>query len=147
DQVEMASSTLVVNVMGGLRPETFTVVSANRISGTPKATDGHEWSPFFWQSNHNGRELTLAPNARFDTFAGGGLTDTERNIQKSLQEAWDSGQISDQGALMYGGFARVASADGYRRAMDSVAPEESLSIASVRTLAARTSLNAALSCP
>ncbi|WP_374253751.1 autotransporter domain-containing protein [Xanthobacter sp.] len=50
-------------------------------------------------------------------------------------------------AKLFGQLSNAASIQDYTRAIDSITPEESASVASVQTLGAMTSMKMALSCP
>ncbi|MBZ9935284.1 autotransporter outer membrane beta-barrel domain-containing protein [Mesorhizobium sp. BR1-1-16] len=143
-------ATLSVNVVGGLWPDKFAIVTSDGTLSAKNATatDRNTWSPFTWLASAENNTLVVRPSANFYVPQGMALTRSEDSARAALQDTWDAGgTVSALGAMIYGDFARVGSAQDYVRAIDSISPEESFNVGSARTAAARTSLNSSLSCP
>lgn len=147
--------TIATNAVGGLRPEDFRVVKANGSlnmdSSAPlQVRSAGDGSPFNWDWRRGGtssNEIYVTPHANFVTPTGLVSSPTEQNIMASLQETWNSGKITDDQAMLFAALSRSSSNNAYLSGIGSLSPEESLSSAVEKTLGARDSLHAALSCP
>lgn len=146
-------TNVVANVVGGLLPESFTVATFSGGGQTGSATgSGNVFAPFTWNANLVGNGLQVTPQANFYTPPNVTASTTERAVQSYLQSAFNSNigrpdAITQDGAAIFGAFARSSSYADYWEGIDSLAPEETLSVAASQTLNTRTSLHAALSCP
>ncbi|TFL13429.1 autotransporter outer membrane beta-barrel domain-containing protein [Pusillimonas caeni] len=131
----------------GLLPGSFTVVSASTLETKKAATAGASpASPISWTASQSGNNISISPSADFVGKAEGGLTDTERSLLDSLQQAWDADDTGVAG--LFADLANVESAEMYTKAISSLASTEDLGQSAVgQTLTGRRSLNAALSCP
>lgn len=153
DRLKVAGSvtlggTIEVNVVVGLRRESFTVLDATGgISGSATAKGPGAWSPISWTAHVDQHKLTITPTANFTVPAGVTMTSTENEVRQSLQEIWNTYELSDFGAQVYGVFSQIGSALEYKNAIDSLSPEESAGTLASQVVAARTSMNSALSCP
>ncbi|MBA4790571.1 MAG: hypothetical protein H2042_12805, partial [Rhizobiales bacterium] len=141
------SGRVDVNVEGGLRPETFRILTATGTLSGGMAAGGAAGSPFVWSVQRNGSNLDLTPDARFEPVRGLAATDSERSVMRYLQDVWRSGAVDPDFASLFGAFAGAESAGDYMQGIDALVPEESSSSLTSQTLNARTSMHAALSCP
>ncbi|WP_127089982.1 autotransporter outer membrane beta-barrel domain-containing protein [Aquabacter cavernae] len=141
------SGRVDVNVEGGLRPETFRILTATGTLGGGMAAAGAVGAPFVWSVQRNGSNLDLTPDARFEPVRGVGTTDSERSVMRYLQDVWRSGAVDPDFADLFGAFAGLGSAEEYMEGIDSMVPDESSSSLTSQTLNARTSMHASLSCP
>ncbi len=146
-------TTVVTNVIGGLLPETFTVATFSGGYQSGSATgSGNVFAPFTWNASLGRSGLQVTPQANFYTPPDVTASTTEKAVQSYLQTAFNSNigkpdAITQDGAAIFGAFARSSSYEDYWEGIDSLAPEETLSVAASQTLNTRTSLRAALSCP
>lgn len=132
----------------GLLPGSdFTVVSATSLETKRSATARENpSSPIFWSVSQSGDSISISPSADFVGRAPGDLTDTERSLLGSLQQAWHTSNTDM--ADVFADMANIDSAQKYSTAINSLTPTDDLGqAASGQTLAGRKSLNAALSCP
>ena len=135
------------NAVEGLLPGSFTVISASSITTNQAATAGASpASPISWTASQSGNDIAISPSAAFVAKAGGDLTDTERSLLNSLQNAWDMKNASMAGT--FADMANLTTADQYRLAINSLSVTEGQGQpAASQTLDTRRSLNSALSCP
>ncbi|MBZ6075710.1 autotransporter outer membrane beta-barrel domain-containing protein [Microvirga puerhi] len=138
---------LVAGVVGGLRPETFTVLTAKDDTSGTMTGAGNPAAPFTWRADRVGQTMTITPSANFAAPAGAVVSNSERNAIDYLQRIWSSGRISDKDAHRFGYFARVGSTQDYLAAVDRISPEESASSSTIQTMGARDSMHFAMSCP
>ncbi|WP_210490859.1 autotransporter outer membrane beta-barrel domain-containing protein [Microvirga antarctica] len=138
---------VMAHVVGDLRPETFTVLSAKSDFSSTATGAGNPAAPFTWEAGVRGKTVTVTPSASFGVPAGASTTSSERNAMEYLQRIWTSGAMTDADARRFGDFARVASVQDYLSAVDKYSPEESASTTTMQALAARDSMHFALSCP
>lgn len=146
-------TNVVTNVIGGLLPESFTVAtfSGGFLSGGATGS-GNVFAPFTWNASLGRNGLQVTPQANFYTPPNVTASTTEKAVQSYLQTAFNTNigkpdAITSDGAAIFGAFARSSSYADYWEGIDSLAPEETLSVAASQTLNTRTSLHAALSCP
>src|SRR5690606_12728630 len=77
-------------VEGLLPGESFTVLSASQLETVKPAVNGATpGSPVSWTPSLHGNSISVTPSADFVGKAQGGLTETERSLLDSLQQAWD----------------------------------------------------------
>ncbi|WP_348935825.1 autotransporter outer membrane beta-barrel domain-containing protein [Aquabacter sp. CN5-332] len=136
-----------VNVVGGLTPDTFRVLSADGSVGGRLTSAGPAGAPFVWNTKIDAHSVDISPEARFAPVSGLSSTDSERAVMRYLQQVWGSGSISPDFAQLFGAFAGVETPQAYMQGIDSLVPEESSSTLTTQTLNARTSMSASLSCP
>ncbi|MEW6256301.1 MAG: autotransporter outer membrane beta-barrel domain-containing protein [Pseudomonadota bacterium] len=141
------SGKVGVNVMGGLRPENFRIITATGSLRENLTASGPEAAPFVWRTIRNGNAIEIRPDARFVPVQGWATTDSERSMMGYLQRAWAAGAADPEIAGLFGAFAGVESAAEYMEGIDSLVPDESSSSLTSQTINARTSLHASLSCP
>ncbi len=150
----LKASRIIVNGVGikphaveGLLPGSFTVVSASSLQTNQRATAGvSPASPISWSALQSGGNISISPSADFIGKAEGGLSDTERSLLGSLQQAWNTSNVDLAG--IFAGMANIDTAEKYSAAINSLTLTDDLGqAASGQTLAGRASLNAALSCP
>ncbi|WP_341987439.1 autotransporter outer membrane beta-barrel domain-containing protein [Azorhizobium sp. AG788] len=140
--------TVQASVVGGLRPETFRIITVDgSLENRATATSWAAGSPFAWNLTQANNALEITPRANFATPAGLTATASERNVMTYLQQLWGAPRVSTQDAMVFGDFARSTSAQDYMQGIDSLSPEESASAAATQTLGTRASMHAALSCP
>ncbi|KRE07133.1 hypothetical protein ASE63_23085 [Bosea sp. Root381] len=135
------------SVDGLLPGSSFTVVSASSIStNNPETAGVSPESPVSWSASRNGNSIAISPSADFVGKARGSLTNTERSLLGSLQQAWNSGNVTMAGT--FADLANIDTAEQYGRAINSLTATEDHGQSAVnQTLDARKSLTAALSCP
>ncbi|QTL03169.1 autotransporter outer membrane beta-barrel domain-containing protein [Aquabacter sp. L1I39] len=151
----MLGGGLKVNVIGGLKPEDFKVVTTSGSISGPIFAGGANFAPFGWQARvetpsgqgAQAQDLYIRPVASFTSVAGAPVTPTERSLMRYLQDAWSAPSVSGSMADLFGDLARLTSVEDYLRAIDSMSQEESSSSLTTQTLGARASMHAALSCP
>ncbi|CAH1651510.1 autotransporter outer membrane beta-barrel domain-containing protein [Chelatococcus asaccharovorans] len=141
--------TIEPYAVGGLRPETFRVATS---TGTLTALPGlkaeaNSASPIRWTAKAGGNAVDITPTAAFNAPAGVELTPTETAALGHLQQIWDGGAISAGNAKTFGDLANVTSVSDYHEAIDSMSPDESVSVAASQTLGAGVSMGMAMSCP
>lgn len=131
----------------GLLPGSFTVVSAVSLQTNRSATAGvSPASPISWSASQSGGSIAISPSADFVGKAEGDLTDTKRSLLGSLQQAWDTSNVSMSG--LFADMANIDTAQKYTTAINSLTLTDDLGqSAAGQTLTGRQSLNAALSCP
>lgn len=135
------------NAVEGLLPGNFTVVSASSlVTNKPATAGGNGASPISWSASQSGNDISISASADFIGKADGDLTDTERSLLGSLQQAWNTSNANL--ADTFAGMANIDSAQKYNAAINSLAATEDLGQSAMQqTLTGRRSLNAALSCP
>ncbi|OYW17688.1 MAG: hypothetical protein B7Z52_06350, partial [Burkholderiales bacterium 12-64-5] len=131
------SGKVGVNVMGGLRPENFRIITATGTLRENLTASGPEAAPFVWQTIRNGNAIEIRPDARFVPVQGWATTDSERSMMGYLQKAWAAGAADPEVAGLFGAFAGVDSAAEYMRGIDSLVPDESSSSLTAQTTNAR----------
>ncbi|WP_127089998.1 autotransporter outer membrane beta-barrel domain-containing protein [Aquabacter cavernae] len=143
------SGTVQTNVVGGLKPGSFTIATATDRAEVSKAQvkDGG-YSPFSWQiAQKGGKDVVITPSANIAAPSGVDMTATEDRVMREAQAVWASGTVTDTQGVLFGLLANSSSQDDFIRAIDSVAPGESQSATTLQSLGSMKSLNAALSCP
>ena len=137
------------HAVDGLLPDgSFTVVSASTLETKGKAKSGASpASPISWSVSQSGNKLLISPtSADFIGKAPGTLTDTERSLLNSLQQAWDTSETGVAG--LFADMANIDSAQMYSATINSLTATEDIGRAALgQTLTGRRSLNAAFSCP
>ena len=137
------------HAVDGLLPDgSFAVVSASTLETKKQARSGASpASPISWSVSQSGNKLLISPtSADFIGKAPGTLTDTERSLLNSLQQAWDTSETGVAG--LFADMANIDSAQMYSATINSLTATEDIGRAALgQTLTGRRSLNAAFSCP
>lgn len=134
------------HVFGGLLPGSYRIFEAGtEVTQNGAIVASNPESPISWSSGIADHAVTISPHADFLGRAGGDLSQNDVSFLTHLQEAWDDASASH--ASIFASLANVASAEDYRKAIDTLLAEGLQAPALARTIASRQSMNAALSCP
>ncbi|GAB4069230.1 autotransporter [Ancylobacter sonchi] len=131
-----------------LVPQSFALISSTgRLTASQITTLAREGNPISWSTSNTDHTLSVTPSARFRTpeSQSDAWNDNERRLADGLQQSWDRDPWPS--AAIFAQIANLTSAEDYRQAVDSQSSEGQQAPAITQTLAARSSLSAAMSCP
>ncbi len=145
DRVQLSNPTIQPNVFGGLLPGDYTVVKSKDLAAAPVAITSNAGSPISWSARVADNAVVVKPAANFVGAATFPLNPNEASVAAYLQRTWDASYASQ--APLFASMAKITSALDYQQALDSLSPEGIQAPAVGQTLAARSAMGSAMSCP
>jgi outer membrane autotransporter protein len=143
--------TIQPNVIGGLLPGPYRIVVSDTHQDIVPAgaviresTLQSNAVPISWRfSSQQG--LAIEPIANFTNPTGVVLTQDQRAVAQSIQQAWDTRSIGS--SALFGQFARVTSKSDYASDLSELNPDQTQNAVAATAIRARSGLKAVLSCP